>query len=236
MRMRSALVVANPKKPRALKLERQVEDFLLERGVKLKKNADALVTIGGDGTILYNKQFFKQPVFGIGGVHSGICQAKESDWREKLGKAVERFEVEELAMLSCVLNGKKLEDALNEYAVKTAGKRILEFELTVLGKTVSFKADGLIASTPTGSTGYSYSCGGEVVSKKAREYLLTPIAPCRREFQGMILSDRISSELRVFSECPAHVVVDGQFEHSLNERTNMLSFKKSRRKLKFVKV
>ncbi|MEW6328656.1 MAG: hypothetical protein AB1468_00920 [Candidatus Micrarchaeota archaeon] len=236
-KLRSATVVANPKKEWAVRERHKVEKFLRERGIAVSKNGEILITIGGDGTILYNKTR-GVPILGIGTHSSFICQARRENWRAKLGKILERgYGVEKRALLSCELNGRKVQDALNEFALRSHCHRVLEFELRVGKKNFKFSADGLIFATPTGSSAYSYSCGGRELPSHARRYVITPIAPHRRAFSARAVSDRIVSRAVVLAECEADLIVDGQFVHKLKlNRKNIARIYKSRKHVELVKV
>jgi len=228
MRVKSALVVANPKKPESERVQREVEAFLLERGVRLSRRADLLITVGGDGTLLWNKEFTRSPIFGIGSQHSFLCQATTADWRGKLSAILKGFRAEKRVMLACSMNGKRVEDALNEFVVRSIGHRVLSFELCVKGECARFRADGLIFSTPTGSTAYAYSSGGIELPPDARCYEAVAIAPYRRAFEYAVFDDSIQSRAIVVSETPAFLAVDGQFIHSFEGRAVVKVWKSSR--------
>ncbi|MEM4390131.1 MAG: hypothetical protein QXG98_05745 [Candidatus Micrarchaeia archaeon] len=229
MRVRAALVATNPKKPESERVQAEVESFLLARGVRLsRKRPDLLITIGGDGTLLWNKEFTRAPVFGIGSAHSFLCQATMANWRERLEALLAGFRIERRAMLAASLNGKRLEDALNEFVVRAAGHRVLAFELCASGTCMSFRADGLIFSTPTGSSAYAYSSGGIELPPHARCYEIVAIAPYRRAFEYAVLSDAVRSTATVVSEMPAFVAVDGQFVHPFEGKAVLRVWKSSR--------
>ena len=233
-RISSAIVAANPKKPESEAIQRQVENFLLDHGVRLSKSkADVLITIGGDGTVLYNKEFSSLPLFGIGSRRSFICQATSEDWPERLGKALANgFIPTPRAMLSCRMNGKKIEDALNEFVVRSSGHRVLRIELEVQNKKVFFRADGIIFSTPTGSTAYAYSSGGVELPASSASYEIVSIAPYRRDFEYMVLGDSVAASAVIESETPAFIAVDGQFIHFFQGKLR-LGVRKSARKTLF---
>lgn len=235
-KVKSAVVIANPKKREAGRILGEVEKFLSENGVEvMEREADIFIAIGGDGTILYNKGHFDKPIFGIGSASSFLCQANEGDWREKLSGILEGFRIQERLMLSSELEGKRLPDALNEVCVRNKEHRILEMKLGVDGKEYSFRADGVLFSTPTGSTAYSYSCGGSEMDVKERRYQIVAIAPYRREFSPTIVPHSAVCSLVVQSECDADVVIDGQYVVPLAEEANVRVFA-SKNKARFIIV
>ncbi len=234
--VKSAVVIANPKKREAEKLLEEVKKFLTKKGVEVtEQDADIFIAIGGDGTILYNKGHFDKPIFGIGSKSSFLCQANEQDWREKLSVILGGFRIQERLMLSSELEGKRLPDALNEVCVRNKEHRILVMKLGVDGKEYSFRADGVLFSTPTGSTAYSYSCGGSEMEVKERRYQIVAIAPYRREFAPAIVPESAECSLVVQSECDADVVIDGQYVVPLAEEANVKVFA-SEKGAKFVVV
>ncbi len=253
MKIKTAIIISNPKKKSAGKVALQVKEFLEGRGIRAvfgkekagaakPIRADLLVAISGDGTILYNKNSYDAPIFGIGSRKSFICQANERDWKGKLGRIIGGAErkgklgkaiaggekIENRLMLSSELDGKRLPDALNEVVVRNRAHRILELKLWVGKKKFEFRADGVMFSTPTGSSAYAYSCGGRELKKTAREYEIVAIAPFRRAFKPMVVPENASCRLEIESECDAHAVIDGQFAFRLKRSSKVRVWKGSR--------
>jgi len=233
----SAVVVANPYKKNTSKTKREVEKFLRGHGVKISKKGKVLITIGGDGTLLYNKDIYDKPIFGIGGRDSFICQAKFWNWRKKLAKLLEGFEFEERSMLSCSVKGKKFENALNEVCLRSISYRLLELELVAGEKKHEFGADGMIFSTPTGSTAYAYSCGGVELPVHAKKYEAVAIAPYRRKFSHILIPENTKSILKVKGTDKPQLIIDGQRKHvHYLPKQCVLTVSKSSRKVRLVKV
>lgn len=228
MKIGSALIRANPKKEWAVKLKREVEVFLVQRGVKVGGEGDVLITIGGDGTLLYNKNKYNKPVFGIGNERSFICQSNYKNWREVLGRLLRKNRVERRSMLECCSAGKKYENALNEVCIRSNDHRLVEFNLSFDGRHAAFRADGVLFSTPTGSTAYAYSCGAPELPPTARKYEVVPIAPYRRRFKPVVLPNSAKCEVVVIKG-NADLVIDGQFIHhvKLNSKINVQISKKT---------
>ncbi|MEM2963511.1 MAG: NAD(+)/NADH kinase [Candidatus Anstonellales archaeon] len=231
MKVREAVVVSNPRKKEATRIRKEVERFLSELGVRIvnKKKADMLVTVSGDGTILYNKDRFDAPIFGIGSEKSFICQARAENWKDALKQAVYSGRIEERMMLSSRLDDKRMKDALNEVVVRNRAHRILELKLVAGKKEFEFRADGVIFSTPTGSSAYAYSCGGIELEKTAMEYEVVAIAPFRRAFTPLIVSENDVCTLEIRSECDAHAVIDGQFVYRLKRKSRVEVWKSKRK-------
>lgn len=138
------------------------EDELFTRG-------DALITLGGDGTILSVANRAAEagiPVLGINLGNIGFMAGLEKEDLDRLHLLKpEDFTVSERMMLSCRFGEGKTFYALNEIVISSEkGFHIVELDLNVGGRTLTrFRADGLIFNTPTGSTGHSFSAGGAVI-------------------------------------------------------------------------
>lgn len=228
MKIRSAFVTPNPKKRLAVKLKREVEAFLGKHGVEVKREGDILITIGGDGTMLYNKDRYKQPIFGIGSEKSFICQSNLMNWREKLSAVLRSPRIEWRSMLRCSISGRVYENALNEICIRSRDHRVIDVSLSFSGKNRKFRSDGLLFSTPTGSTAYAYSAGAPQLRPLARKYEVVPIAPYRREFKPVILPDSEKCEVSVTAG-NADLVIDGQFVHGVRLNSRIRIFKSERR-------
>ena len=211
MRVTRALVFANRKKPQAARLRREVEAFLLARGVALSPAKPQLViTIGGDGTVLYNKRHYGVPYFAIGSQTSFICQANFSNWKGKLARTLRTLRAEKRLMLSCSIDGRKMPLSLNEIGIRNPEPRVLSMHLeagraasggspsrAVRSRHFAFRADGILFCTPTGSPAYCYSCGGRQMPKGAACYQAVAISPFRRTFRPLILARGACCTLRL---------------------------------------
>jgi NAD+ kinase len=214
MKIRSAFVVPNPSKEWAVKLQKDVVHFLEKHGVSVIKGGEALITIGGDGTLLHAKKKQHRLVFGIGSEKSFICQSNLNNWRSLLSRVLRSCRVERRSMLQCRISRRVYEDALNEICIRSRDHRVIEISLSFPGKRRRFRADGILFSTPTGSTAYAYSCGAPELPPRVRKYEIVPIAPYRREFQPVIVPDSAKCEMKVI-EGNADLVIDGQFIHKV---------------------
>jgi NAD+ kinase len=162
--------------------------------------------------MLYNKDKFEQPIFGIGSRKSYICQANFENWEKKLTEVLNDYKLERRMMLECGIGERKYKKALNEVVVRSRDHRVIELTVFVGNKEFTFKADGVIFATPTGSTGYAYSCGGPELGKKAKKYVVVAIAPYRRAFKPLVVDEEMKCAVYV-SKGNADLVIDGQFIH-----------------------
>lgn len=152
------------------------------------RGAEMIIVIGGDGTILRAAELARgsgAPLLGVNLGHVGfLAESERADLDRTVDIVAERaYRVEErMAMdLAVTLDGRVLGTswALNEAAIeKAAPARMLEVALEVDGRPLStFGADGVLLSTPTGSTAYAFSAGGPIVWPEVEALLLVPLAP-----------------------------------------------------------
>lgn len=236
MKLKSCAILPNNRKRWVKKLQGELILFLKENSIKIKgaKDAQILITIGGDGTILFHKFKYLQPVFAIGSDTSFICNAHKSNWKARLKQIIKKgFSVQKRAMLSSWLDGKKLPDALNEVAIRNREHRILNLRLFIGKKRYAFCADGILFSTATGSPAYCYSCGGEEMPPDSKKFQIVAIAPYRRKFAPLIAGENSRCELHVDSTCTADAVVDGQHEVPVKRKCTLI-VKRSKREFGFV--
>jgi NAD+ kinase len=222
--LKSATVLFNPKKREGARMKRDVEKFLLQHNVKLSKKGDVVIAIGGDGTILYNK-YYGRPMFGIGSELSFLCQANAKNWRSALEKVLKGYKIDRRVMLASELDGKRLPDALNEVCVRRSEHRIITIILRAGGRNYRFRADGVIFSTPTGSTAYAYSCGGKELPPHAKKYEVVAIAPLRREFKPLTVDENEIFHLFVERGDCADVIIDGQLIFPLKKGSRLKVYK-----------
>jgi len=210
MEVTRAIVLANRKKPQTASVRREVEKFLHARGVALSHEKPQLViTIGGDGTVLYHKRHYGVPYFAIGSNTSFICQSTFANWRGKLPRALSALESEKRLVLSCSIDGKRMPPSLNEIGIRNPEPRVLSLHLAVGKRHFAFRADGLLFCTPTGSPAYCYSCGGKQMERRAASYQAVAIAPFRRIFRPLILAKNARCTLRLSGPERAQFFIDG---------------------------
>lgn len=151
-------------------------------------NSDIVIAIGGDGTILklsgYSSEYDK-PLLGINVGRLGFMASVETDELYNLSKLVSKDYVTEERMLLDAVIYRTEEDeecekftALNDICVSQPYSRLTDFNISIGGRNVSeVRADGLIFSTPTGSTAYSLSAGGPICEPTLSCIEMTPVCP-----------------------------------------------------------
>lgn len=186
------------------------------KGISLADaDADVVIIIGGDGTILRTIQGMQKsiPVLGINWGEVGFLADLESSEALSFVRALPRgFSVEERMRVALVNNDILLGMALNEaLIVTTRPAKMLRFSVIVDGITAEqFRADGLLISTPTGSTAYAMSAGGPIIDPRIQGFLLVPLAPYMLSSRPHLISENRRLEIRLESAKPAKLVIDGQ--------------------------
>ncbi len=196
-------------------------------------SVDAVIVLGGDGTILESARRaapYKTCVLGLNLGHLGYMAELELGEIDKLESIVfGDYKIETRSMLNIEIlsadgNIRKNEYALND-AVLSNGtiSRIVDTELYEGGVFIgSYRSDGMIISTPTGSTAYSLAAGGAIVDPRLNCFCVTPICPHSLYARPLIFPDSASIELK--NNCPREktlfLTVDGRvnYELALGER------------------
>lgn len=213
-----AKILHNKTKEWAVKAAKEVSSFLKSANVQEVRNgADFTVVIGGDGTILYYKNELEGAIFGIGSESSHICQSRSDNWKPLLQSFLKNPRAEERLLLSISMGGREIAFAINDAAFLSRDHNMLHVSIAIGGSTASFSGDGLIVSTPTGSTAYAYSAGGATLDESLEAFELVPLAPFRRSFGPMVISSL--REIRISTKQPCHLLIDGQQLFQLRENT-----------------
>lgn len=169
---------------------------------------ECILVLGGDGTLIQAAMdilYLDIPLIGINLGNVGfLAEVEQSNLDSALEQLISgKLQKEERMMLSGVLKKQKNQPekyhALNDIVLTREGSlRIVTYDIFVNGKFLnSYHADGLIVSTPTGSTGYNMSAGGPIVEPKAKLILLTPICPHTLNTRSIVLSAEDEIEVRI---------------------------------------
>ena len=170
-------------------------EYIYDGEIESPNQEAAMVCYGGDGTLLegvHRLGGIDIPVVGINGGHLGFLALAPRENIESVFADIASgsLRLEKRAML-CVegLSEGKLY-ALNEVAVQRLGASMISVEAAIDGNTVStYNGDGVIISTPTGSTAYSLSAGGPIVAPSCHSFLLTPLAPHNLTMRPIVMPD-----------------------------------------------
>jgi NAD+ kinase len=229
-------IVVNQNKKGAPELCEKLKSWLAKRDISaqdsssaslddLIENSTLLLCLGGDGTILSVVSRMKTRVVPILGVNFGklgfLTEAKAEEIFEGLNAyLLQKPVVENRLMLSCTVKGKKADQerrfiALNDIVISREGlARILQLDVTISGeKFTSFRGDGLVIASPTGSTAYSLSAGGAVVHPRLEALLITPICPHALNLRALVIAADEKITIRIRTDNPkekALLTADGQ--------------------------
>lgn len=195
----------------------------------MKGGVDFVFVIGGDGTLLKAARFYSKeftPVFGINLGRLGfLSQTNESELTQSIEKILKgEYKIEDRLML--ISDDHIL--ALNDFVIRgSSTSRTSRFYLSIDGKFVcDYLADGLIVSTPTGSTAYGLSAGGPVLSPGLNAIAIIPICPHTLTARPLVIP---SNEIITISTCDSGarlvVIVDGQDTINVNSKIEITAAK-----------
>ena len=188
---------------------------------------DFALSVGGDGTFLTSAAVIGNkniPILGVNCGHLGfLADVQTQDLNDILQKLVEgEYTIEQRSLLTVTVFDKDgllrtdlvmAPNALNEIAILKQGlTNMLSIETTVNGELLhTYHSDGLVISTPTGSTAYNLSIGGPLMVPQNRGIILTPIAPHSLTVKPIVVPDDWKFDLRVSSRYDTYMVsVDGR--------------------------
>jgi NAD+ kinase len=189
---------------------------------ELAGRVELLVVLGGDGTLLAVARELGESSVPVLGVNLGTLGflaeiAPEEQCLAIEGALAGRMPIEERSRLEVRVEGGARAGArqlaLNEVVVGSALSRLVDLEVSADGRPVTrYRADGVIVSTPTGSTAYSLSAGGPILLPSVRALLLNPICPHTLSQRPLVLPDTVELEVRAHAPLAGslRVTVDGQ--------------------------
>ena len=258
---KSVGLVARYDKKQALKLAKELAEYLKSRGLEVyiedslkgkgnfpakttplqSMKTDFVITIGGDGTILRTCLSLPQPEPPILAVNMGVrgfltevepkgaCAAME-----KILKG--EFKIEKCAKLAVSTDGQRMPDALNDVVI-SAGEpsKILYTQIYKDDEPIlKCQADGLIASTQTGSTGYSLSAGGSVLDPEVDAFVLTPICSLT-VFRSLVFSADSKVTIEAIRPKEMLVLVDGNYRQLVKSKSSKLTITRSKNVTSFIR-
>ncbi|MDO6596320.1 NAD kinase [Oceanihabitans sp. 2_MG-2023] len=197
----------------------------------LDNTFNLLISIGGDGTILRAITYVKDldiPIVGVNTGRLGFLATIQTDDIEYAFKNIlnKNYKISERSLLSIETfpenkDIKETNFALNEIAISRKNTTSMITVDTKLNNEylTSYWSDGLIVSTPTGSTGYSLSCGGPVITPDTNSFVLTPIAPHNLSARPLVIPDSTEIELKVDGREEQHLVSLDSRIATLNNNT-----------------
>ena len=214
---------------------------------KLIKLADIVFSIGGDGTILSTVKNMKNKQIPVLGIHIGnlgfLTQCTENNLIESLEKIeLSQFFIEKRILLSLKIDDSKKYFALNDIVVDHGNSgRILKTKLFIKKSKNdkymhlnNFESDGVIISTPTGSTGYSLSSGGPIIYPDLELFNVTPISSHSLSARPIVFSSKNIFKFEFFENfVDAAITLDGQTRINLN-KNNVICIEKAKFSAKLI--
>jgi len=235
-------ILQHPKIHKAQEFGCQMAEFLESLGIEVYRSStwddaeivswidrvDLLIALGGDGTVLRAARMaFRSgtPILGINLGRLGfLSELKPENWQEKIREILKgQYWLENRLMLQAKYwRGDDLlavYDALNDVVVSRGSlARTVRLDTYVEKEFfTTYKADGVIVATPTGSTAYALAVGGPILPPQLKNILLIPIAPHLSMDRAIVLSQETVVDIKVSTDHPAILTIDGQFEVSLKD-------------------
>jgi NAD+ kinase len=209
--IRRLVLYPNTAKPAAVRLTARLEEHARRRGVQVRTvrkfpmsrgsltGADACCVIGGDGTLLGVVQEAARRGVPVLGINQGSLGFLTTFGPESAEAALEdllagNVELAPRTLLHCRIGGRDCGLALNDIVIKDRGNvRMLRLEVGADDEAVTeYHCDGLIVSSPTGSTAYNLSAGGPIVHPASAVFVVTPICPHTLSNRSVILPDGVA--------------------------------------------
>lgn len=201
------------------------------------QSCDIVISIGGDGTLIHTAKKardYQKPILGINVGRLGFMASLETNELNKLKQLfTDNYSVQERMMLRLthIRGGKQIDyDALNDVVLsKGSLSRMIDLTVKSEGKTVSsYRADGLIFSSPTGSTAYALSAGGPIVESSIECMIITPICPHSLFARTIVCSSdkELSIDVDFESHSEIYATIDGEEGFKI-ECNDMIYVKKS---------
>jgi NAD+ kinase len=195
---------------------------------EVPEGSDLIIVLGGDGTLLSAARVVEGrdiPLFAVNLGHLGFLTAIQlEDLYPELERALAgQHRIGHRRMVHCEIRreGRTIAnyDALNDVVItKTELARMIDLDTHVDSHFVAaYKADGLIISTPTGSTAYSLSAGGPVIFPSVQAFCLTPICPHMLTNRPVIVPDKSTIQILVHGEDGTYLTIDGQVGEPLSK-------------------
>lgn len=212
----------------------------------LAKEVDLLLVFGGDGTMLHAARQIagsRTPILGVNIGNLGFLTATSSDELANALKLVwaGKFNYESRALIEAggICHGSRLSAiALNDMVVtRGAVSRLISLDVSVNGELITrYRCDGLIVSSPTGSTAYSLAAGGAIVLPTADVFAITPICPHALSNRSLILPLSATIRVKAINAAPAAFLnADGQIVGEL-DAGDEITIRRSRHSVRLIRL
>jgi NAD+ kinase len=259
-RISKVLIIANLQKKEAARLIEEIRSYMAEHGIEAEvftfkgepeiphiDNVDLIFSLGGDGTVLFSSRLVESrgiPIMAVNlGAFGFITEISKDEWRS----AFEKYAAGELGLSRRVMvkvmverRGNRIRTfkGLNDAVISGSGiSKIVRLNVA-LNKTPlgQYRADGIILSTPTGSTAYSVAAGGPILDPEIEAFIINPICPFTLSNRPIVVSGNDVIYVNVEEEQRAEMIlsIDGQEVFPLEKGDNVI-FEKSHSKTLLVR-
>jgi len=262
MTMKRIGIIYHPLKEAAGKLANELEELIEARGLSVwlcpapevdtareqAEGTDLIISIGGDGTILRAAQAVAPRPIPISGINLGnlgfMTELSVGEVEEKLGLLIagegwldERCLLEAEVPVSEAIPGPQRFYALNDVVITHGAiARMIQVEAIIDDEPLTtYKADGVIVSTATGSTGYALAANGPILHPQAQEILLLPIVPHLSTSYKLVLPPAAVIKLKVNTGTMAMLTVDGHITANIPNGT-IITVKRSSSTVRFLRI
>lgn len=213
---------------------KDILSFLSSKGIIIKEfddsskiddDCDRVLAFGGDGTMLDVASHINNndiPILGINLGNLGFLTSIEADCsNNQILSILQNGNIVERSMLSvCVLGN--YSKALNEVVIKSKKTKPIFVDVYVDGKRVdTYHGDGVIISTPTGTTAYSQSCGGPILSPQVNAFSIVPICAHSLSSRPIVINDKSAIDVKILQGFEAMMCVDGNYICDVDLMTNV---------------
>lgn len=207
-------------------------DVFLVNSITPDTTCDCVLVFGGDGTMLSASTATDKPILGINLGNVGfLTQFEANVTAEEIASTLKSMSVATRNLITTTIDGNKL-FALNDLTVKSISPRPIKLSLFVDGQFVDkYHADGIIVSTPTGSTAYSLSAGGPVLAPDMDAMVINPICPHSLHSRTLVVKGDSVIEIKV--EDDAMIYSDGNEQQKII-KNNVIKIEKSTKTAQFV--
>ncbi len=242
--MRLALVV-HEDRPQAGVVAERLREGCRIRGIEIvgaDDDIDAVVGVGGDGTVLWAGRIALQAGAALLGINVGRKGFLADVEPAQLDRALDvlasgTWQESSRMTIQASMNGSSGVEGINDVVVeKTEGHSIISIEVMVDGERfIDYHADGLVFATPSGSTAYSLSAGGPLVAPEVETLIISPLAPHSLFSKSLLLHPDSKLRCTLVADRPATVSVDGRSLGTAG-RGDQISIERGTNRARFIEV
>lgn len=202
-----------------------------DRVIPLKKiieKCNILLSLGGDGTFLNTARLIGKSNIPILGVNLGALGFMAEVGPKEINNFINnvekgKYKIIDFCVISAELDNRKFLYGINEIVIdKSNSIRVIEIDISYNNeKVVNFLGDGVIVSTPTGSTGYSLSAGGPIICPYSNILLITPICPHTLNFRPIVVPDDGLILIKAIGKDNIRITSDGHTSYIFDKETTV---------------